>query len=212
MKIKTSEDAVGDCRPKRVLPPGRPRAFDIDQALDTALDLFWRKGYEGTSLADLTDAIGINRPSLYAAFGNKEELFQKALDRYLEVTSPLMCTALEQSTARAVVEELLMGATASKCADSPRGCLLVNGALACSEASTSIQNELNRRRAQGEEKLRDRFERAKIDGDLPADTNCADLARYVMTIMQGLSVQSVGGATCEELQSVVRLALKGFPK
>src|SRR5438552_872534 len=94
---------------KSAAPRGRPRAFDADKALDRALQVFWRKGYEGTSLSDLTRAMGINRPSLYAAFGDKEALFRKVLDRYVEGPSAYVREALEEPTARAVVERLLLG-------------------------------------------------------------------------------------------------------
>src|SRR5438094_9922303 len=105
---------------------GRPRAFDVDEALDQALKVFWRKGYEGTSLPDLTKAMGINRPSLYAAFGNKEELFRKALDRYAEGPAAYAAEALNEPTARAVAELLLEGSV-NLLTDprNPRGCLVV---------------------------------------------------------------------------------------
>src|SRR4051794_21977945 len=95
---------------KSVVPRGRPRAFAIDEALDRALQVFWHKGYEGTSLTDLTQAMGITRPSLYTAFGDKEALFRKVLDRYLAGPAAHMRAALEEPTARAVVEQLLLGA------------------------------------------------------------------------------------------------------
>src|SRR5438094_4748444 len=111
---------------------GRPRAFDVDEALDQALRIFWRKGYAGASLPDLTRAMGINRPSLYAAFGNKEMLFRKALDRYAEGPAAYVCEALREPTARAVVERLLRGAIKLLTDPSnPGGCLAVHGALAC---------------------------------------------------------------------------------
>src|SRR3954465_13916988 len=94
--------------------PGRPRTFDADKALDKALHVFWRKGFEGASLPDLTKAMGINRPSMYAAFGNKEQLFRKALDRYATGPAGYVCAALEAPTARAVVEKLLQGAINSQ--------------------------------------------------------------------------------------------------
>src|SRR5438046_5943942 len=111
---------------------GRPRAFDADEALDQALTVFWRKGYEGASLPDLTRAMGINRPSLYAAFGNKEALFRKVLDRYAEGSAACVREALAEPTARSVVEQLLTSA-AELFTDprNPRGCLAVQGALAC---------------------------------------------------------------------------------
>src|ERR1700719_1378710 len=122
---------------------GRPRSFDLDEALDRALQVFWRKGYEGASLSDLTKAVGVNRPSLYAAFGDKKALFRKALDRYLTGPADYTQEALKEPTARAVVERLLQGAADLNTAPrNPGGCLMVQGALACSEASDSIRKEL----------------------------------------------------------------------
>src|SRR5262245_55016065 len=115
---------------------GRPRAFDMDRALDRALKVFWRKGYEGATLPDLTKAMGINRPSLYAAFGNKEELFRKAIDRYVEGPACHTRLALEEPTARGAVERLWR-ATIDLVTDArnPRGCFIVQGALACGDAA-----------------------------------------------------------------------------
>src|SRR5438552_4629709 len=183
---------------------GRPRAFDIDKALDAALKVFWRKGYEGASLPDLTKAMGINRPSLYAAFGNKEELFRKALDRYAEGPAAYVREALNEPTARAVAERLLGGAVDLLTSPrNPRGCLMVQGALACGEAAESVRRELVSRRLAGEAAVRQRFERALADGDLPADSDPADLARYVVAVIQGMAVQAAGGAGREELRRVV---------
>lgn len=192
---------------------GRPREFDADEALDRALHVFWRQGYEGASLTDLTEAMGISRPSLYAAFGNKEDLFRRALDRYSE-TGPgaVQREALDQPTARAVVERMLRGA--AMCLtdpDNPRGCLAVQGALSCGEAAESIKNELCGRRAAGEAALRARFERAKADGDLNADADPQALARFVVTVQQGMSVQAAGGASRDDLMAVAEMALKAWP-
>ena len=135
-----TQEAIG-------MPRGRPRAFDTEKALDCALDVFWRKGYEGASLPDLTEAMGINRPSLYAAFGNKESLFRKALDRYVEGPAAYVAKALKQPTAREVAETLFYGGiellTNPK---NPRGCLAVQSALACGEAAATIRDELASRR------------------------------------------------------------------
>ena len=130
------------------MPRGRPRQFDIDRALDRALKVFWRKGYEGASLHELTRAMGINRPSLYAAFGSKEELFRKALDRYAEGPAAFVREALGEPTAWAVAQRLLAGSI-DLLTDrrNPRGCLLVHGALACGEAAESARRELAARRA-----------------------------------------------------------------
>ena len=190
----------------------RPREFDIDKALDRALKVFWRKGYEGASLADLTEAMGINRPSLYAAFGSKAELFHKAIERYAEGPAAYIREALAEPTARAVAERWLRGAV-ELLSDRrhPRGCLVVQGALACSAESESIRKELNARRAATEAALCRRFEQAIKDGDLPADAHAADLARYLAMVTQGMAVQAAGGANREELQRVAQIALRAWP-
>ena len=195
------------------MPIGRPRTFDIDKALDCALRVFWRKGYEGASLPDLTKAMGINRPSLYAAFGNKEALFRKALDRYDERLAVYVGKALGEPTARAVAQRLLRG-SADLLTDprNPPGCLMVQGALACSESAESIRRELVARRAASEVALRRRFERAQADGDLSADAAPADLARYVVTVIRGMAVQAAGGASRTQLQRVAGMALRAWPK
>jgi AcrR family transcriptional regulator len=191
---------------------GRPRSFDLDEALDRALQVFWRKGYEGASLSDLTRAVGVNRPSLYAAFGDKKALFRKALDRYLNGPAAYTQEALKEPTARAVVERLLQGAADLNAAPrNPGGCLMVQGALASGEAGDSIRQELVACRATGEAALRRRFQRAKSEGDLPADTDPADLARYVVAIIYGMAVQAAGGASRAKLQHIVEMTLRTLP-
>ncbi|HVR26773.1 MAG TPA: TetR/AcrR family transcriptional regulator [Candidatus Polarisedimenticolia bacterium] len=191
---------------------GRPRSFDLDRALDRALVVFWRKGYEGASLSDLTKAVGVNRPSLYAAFGDKEALFRKALGRYLEGPAAYTQAALREPTARAVVERLLLGAADLNTARrNPGGCLMVQGALAGGEAAGSIRRELAACRAAGEAAMRRRFERAKSEGDLPANMNPADLARYIATVLYGMAVEAAGGASRSQLQRVVEMTLRTLP-
>ncbi|AIE84527.1 TetR/AcrR family transcriptional regulator [Fimbriimonas ginsengisoli] len=200
---------------KKSKPPaklGRPRAFDADEALDRALEVFWRSGYEGASLSDLTEAMGITRPSLYAAFGNKEELFRKALDRYMERADGVT-SALEEPSARVAIETFLTRAVSGQCGQGKsRGCLLVQGALSCSEASEHVRKELAERRGQAEAAIRKRLIRAKEEGGLPADTDPADLARYYATVSHGLSVQAASGTTPEELLKVVEAAMRAWPE
>ncbi|HVA49732.1 MAG TPA: TetR/AcrR family transcriptional regulator [Pirellulales bacterium] len=191
---------------------GRPRQFDTEQALDAALMLFWRHGYEGTSLAALTEAMGINVPSLYAAFGNKESLFRKALDRYLQRPASYLPKALAEPTARRAAERLFQGAIDMVMKRRhPDGCLLVHGALASGPLAESVRQELNRRRRGAESLVRQRFRRAVAEGDLPAGVDAAKLARYIVTVLWGLSVQAAGGATRNQLQEVAEMAIKAWP-
>jgi AcrR family transcriptional regulator len=191
---------------------GRPREFEVDVALDSALELFWRKGYEGTSLSDLTDAMGITRPSLYATFGNKEELFRKALDRYDDTCMAFTREAMREPTARLVVTRLLYGYADSQTDQThPPGCMDMNGALACSEAVEPIKQELVGRRVAGEATLGRRLEEARATGDLPPDSDPADLARYVMTVAHGMAIQASSGARRDALYKIVDMTLKGWP-
>lgn len=191
---------------------GRPREFDVDTALDLALQVFWRKGYEGASMADLTEAMGITKPSLYAAFGNKEDLFRKALDRYVDGPGGYFQAALKKPTAREVVEHLLYeAANAVTDPEHPPGCLAVQGALCCGDAAETIKQELMARRAKGEEDLRERFVRAIAVGDLPAELDAADLARFVSAILQGMAVQAAGGAARDQLRKLADMAMRSWP-
>ena len=191
---------------------GRPLEFDPSEALGKALELFWRHGYEGTSLTDLTKAMGIVRPSLYATFGHKEDLFRKAVDLYWSTHLGFARPALEKPTAREVVEALLFGvADAATGAGTPAGCLGVNGALACSPASEDIEKELAARRTQGETALRKRLERARREGDLPKDVSPADLASFIATVWRGMAVQAKSGANRQALRRVAELALRVWP-
>ena len=196
----------------RTVAIGRPREFDLDSALDRALLVFWRNGYEGASISDLTEAMGINPPSLYAAFGNKEGLFRKVVDRYVERHACFWEVARTAPTARAMVEHLLR-ASADFVTDeaNPKGCLFVRGPMACSEAANKIRDELVTRRATGEAMLRERLERAVNEGEISVELDPADYARYIMTVLEGMSVRAAGGATREELHKVADLALRTWP-
>jgi AcrR family transcriptional regulator len=194
------------------LKRGRPRTFDADKALEKAMVLFWKKGYEGTSLPDLTRAMGINRPSLYAAFGNKEQLFRKAVERYLEGPANYVREALAQPTARKVVEHLLFnGIDVSAGSGRPRGCLVVQGALACGEEAASMRKLLTSQREAGVVAISQRFKRAQEEGDFPKSASPCDLARYIATVMHGMAVEAASGATREELKRVAETALRAWP-
>ena len=190
---------------------GRPRAFDPEAALDRAMHVFWGKGYEGASISSLTRAMRINRPSLYAAFGNKEQLFRKVLDRYMEGPVAWFGKALVATKAREVVEHIFAGT--AKMAENhgvPAGCLLVQGALASGNASA--KNEVTKRRAAAEVALCRRLQRAKREGDLSKKADPAELAHYVLTVVRGMAVQAAGGASRAQLHRIAQIALRAWPK
>lgn len=198
---------------KTARPLGRPRSFDPDKALEAALKVFWSKGYEGTSLSDLTEAMGINRPSLYAAFGDKAALFRKALDRYAERQSHFVHEALNQPTAKKAVERLLLEVVKiATNSHGPRGCLMVQESLACGDSASCIREEVIARGAANEALIRERLKRAKGEGDLPANADPADLARFTVTLMSGIAVRAAGGASRAELERVVATSLRAWPR
>jgi AcrR family transcriptional regulator len=191
---------------------GRPREFCTDAALAAALRVFWSKGYEGASMADLTEAMGITKPSLYAAFGNKEALFRKALDLYEREKLAYMSEALDAPTAREVASRLLHGALASQTGrGEPHGCLGVISSVACGVEAESIRQEVIARRASSQRALLDRFERAKADGDLPPSTDVQGLASYLIAILQGMAVQAGAGASPAELERLIDTGLAMWP-
>jgi AcrR family transcriptional regulator len=193
-------------------PRGRPLTFNQDEALDKALKVFWSRGYEGTSMSELTEVLGINKPSIYAAFGNKEELFRKALARYATGPAAFVGEAMKQPTARLVIEKFLLQAVEFFCDKStPNGCMIVQGALTCGQGSSAIQQELAAYRSSFEATLTKRFELAQAQGDLPPDANAKQLAKYIATIHQGMSVQATSGATREDLLAIVAMALQNWP-
>lgn len=201
-----------DATKQTAKPRGRPLAFNQDQALEKALTVFWSRGYEGTSMAELTEVLGINKPSIYAAFGNKEALFRKALAKYLAGPAAFVADAINEPTARQVAEKFL-SSTVEFLTDQnhPRGCMVVQGALTCGEGSALIQQELMGYRKRYENALTQRFDLAKIQGDLPDSANSLAMAKYLATIHQGLSVQATSGATRAELLAVVDIALQSWP-
>jgi AcrR family transcriptional regulator len=192
---------------------GRPREYDTEKALDEAMEVFWRHGYEGATIAELTSAMGINPPSLYSAFGSKEGLLKAALDRYSQKRDEAMREVLGAPTAHEAVKRLLLRlADMQTDSKNPPGCLLVAGGLACGAGAENVPFELAARRAQTEEQLRDRFVRAKQDGDLPAGTDPAALARYLSAVIVGMGVLASSGASREELREVALMSLAAFDK
>lgn len=196
--------------PKR--PRGRPSVFDHEEALDKALQVFWSRGYEGASMAELSEAMGINRPSIYAAYGNKEELFRKALTKYMAGPTAYVAEVMKEPTAKRVAERLLTKSVDFLTnRDRPRGCMIAVGTLFCGEDSEPIQATLIAYRQDYENALRARFDLAKSQNDLPQNADTAVLAKYLATVHQGLSVQARSGATKDELLAVVEQALQSWP-
>ncbi|GAB1157582.1 TetR/AcrR family transcriptional regulator [Paenibacillus illinoisensis] len=191
---------------------GRNREFDIDQALEAALCVFWKKGYEGTSYTDLTQATGVERPALYSAFGNKEALFLRVLDRYYNHYHDFFPAALELPTSREVVARIFRGAAELQTRyPDHKGCLYVHGDLAGSDDSEPIRRALVDARADGETSLRERFERAKQEGDLPENANSSVLAAFVMAVLHGMAVQAKAGFSRNMLEAVAEQALSTWP-
>ena len=190
---------------------GRPRGFCTDTALDRAMNVFWRKGYEGASLADLTEAMGINPPSLYSAFGSKEGLFRAVLERYDERRRDFMEKVIAAPDAQTVAKLFLEG-VAEFAADTsglnPPGCLLVQSGSCANE---DIPEAVAKHRAEKEAALRQRFERARKEGDLPSDADPKTLARYLVAIANGICMQATTGASPKELQDIARMALASWP-
>jgi AcrR family transcriptional regulator len=193
-------------------PKGRPREFCTDKALAAALRVFWSKGYEGASMADLTEAMGITKPSLYAAFGNKEALFAKALDLYEAEKLAYTRTALDKPTAKGVAEAILRGAVANMTGkNEPHGCMGVISSMACGAEAEPIKAAVVERRASSQRAVVDRFLRAKEEGDLPAHVDPQALTGYLFAILQGLAVQASAGASAESLGKVVDTSMMVWP-
>ena len=191
---------------------GRPRAFDPDRVLETAMELFWEHGFDGVSVSDLTAATGINRRSLYAAFGSKEELFARAVERYLAGPGGFVAAALKRPTAWDVAEAVIHGAAdAYTDPHRPRGCLLVQGALAAGEDSDVVRADLARRRDAALTELVHRFDEAQAAGEL-SHVDTFGLARWITAVCQGISIQARTGASREDLHEVADLALAGWPE
>ncbi|MFI9786911.1 TetR/AcrR family transcriptional regulator [Kitasatospora sp. NPDC051984] len=190
---------------------GRPRTFDIEDRLERAMRVFWRHGYEGTALSDLTAAMGINRPSLYAAYGNKEALFRQCLDHYHRGPARHVREALDEPTGRAVAEHLLRGTVAVVTREEGPGCLLVHGALATGEGSAAVRADTIARRAGARAALYARLELAAEAGEFAPGTDPAVLADYLTTLTHGLAVRAADGTPAEQLDRIVDFALSTWP-
>lgn len=192
--------------------PGRPRAFNEETVLDRAAEVFWQRGYEGASLSALTDAMGINRPSLYATFGSKEQLFKRSFARYHDKQVATARAALDQPTAYASIEAFLRSSADGLTADThPPGCLSIQGGLACAPENARISEALAAGRAATEGALQERLSRAAAEGDLPDGIDPRALARFVMALSEGHAVHAAAGAGRAELHASVDIAMRAMP-
>ena len=209
--MKTDATLPAAEAPKK--PRGRPRAFDREQALEQAMEVFWRRGFDATSISDLTEAMGINPPSLYAAFGDKERLYLEAVEYYRvqrgEHIRQLMAAA---STAREAVEAALRGAASEfSRRDSPAGCLLTMS-TSCAGVSVGVAATLAKKRAMGRERIRERIERGIEEGDVPSSADAQGLAEFVMTVFAGMAMHARDGASRKALNATVDNAMRAFPE
>ena len=191
---------------------GRPRNFDKAEALDAALKLFWKHGYEGTSMAMLTESIGVNVASLYAAFGNKESLFVQCVERYSELNGDLYHESLKEKTARDVARGILEKEVELVTRrGTPDGCLMIQGALTTSPDAERVRQMMVQMRAMAERWMANRFRQAVVEGDLPSDADPAALACYLMTLNSGLAVQAKSGVGKKQLLKVIQISMRGWP-
>ena len=195
-------------------PRGRPRAFDRNDALDRAMRLFWRRGYEATSVSDLTEAMGITPPSLYAAFGDKKRLFLEAVDRYQAGPGSFAQAALcDEPTAEAAMRRLMTGTIDSFFEPkSSKGCMVVLAATNCTADSRDIADELAARRRLAERIVRDRIAAGRDAGELAANTDVEALAALVITTLYGLSIKARDGASRASLRKVVDQVMSMWPR
>jgi AcrR family transcriptional regulator len=193
-------------------PRGRPRSFDRDAALAAAMEVFWEKGFEATSISDLTEAMGINPPSLYSAFGDKEALFLEAIEAYTRRRGE-SCPYCNEPTARGAVEKLLIYVARELTdASHPRGCLMMMAATTAANSSTRLQKVIADKRVASREHMRERIKRGIEDGDVPAGTDAGALADFFSTLLTGMALQARDGATRKSLLAIVEQAMTLFPK
>lgn len=188
---------------------GRPKKFDFEEASERALELFWTQGFEGTSLSNLSEALSMNRPSIYASFGNKDALFKLTLKRYLSNQLQFVDTAIAKPTLNEVVDLLFKSEIELLTKhETPRGCLLVQAAAACSKESESIKELLSSQRKAIEAKLRKRIQLAQLKKDFPMKQSPSVVAKSMMAIYEGISIQAASGSAKTELLNVAELSKK----
>jgi len=193
-------------------PRGRPRGFDRDKALESALRLFWTRGFEATSISELTEAMGINPPALYAAFGDKKHLFLQAVARYEEEAGCFAQKAFEEPTAKGAMSRLLHGAVeAFTKRGAPRGCLVVLGATNCAAESAEIYDALAARRRKAEKAVRARIAAGQAAGELDPDQDVEALAGTITATLFGLAIKAKDGLPPSQLHRIVDQTMRTWP-
>jgi AcrR family transcriptional regulator len=191
---------------------GRPLSFDRDVALNKAMLLFWEHGYEATSINTLTSALGVTPSSIYSAFGDKKTLFFEAVELYMTGGGSLQMMLDQAPTARAAVQQMLLGAAAGFTGEcTPKGCLLASAAVSCSADAGDVRQALGARRRGIEAQVRDRIAMGIRQGDVAADADADALAAMAMALIQGMSTLARDGAAREKLNRIVMTALQGWP-
>jgi AcrR family transcriptional regulator len=188
---------------------GRPIGFDKDAALEAAMLLFWERGYEGTSMADLTQTMGLNPSSIYAAFGDKHALFSAAVKRYMEIRAQYAKKALEEPTLKRVIHALFDNTVAFLTTPGhPPTCMTLAGAIGCSVDAKPAKDLMTEIRKQNQVAIRKRLLKARRRGELSKDINIEDYTRYLSSILAGLSIQAANGSSKEELRRTAKMALR----
>ncbi|WCP67761.1 TetR/AcrR family transcriptional regulator [Vibrio tubiashii] len=186
---------------------GRPKSFDKEIALEKALDVFWTQGYDGASLKDLTQAMGINKPSMYATFGNKEQLYFQAVEMYKNREGAPFFSALEQPQIRDVIETIFSRTAEAKCSNEKnKGCLMIQSSLACSDESSVVKISALKMRVEFIQLIQNRFERAANDGQLVQNADIQVMTHYAVTMLDGLQIHSIDNPPPEMLESVAKIA------
>jgi AcrR family transcriptional regulator len=188
---------------------GRPISFDKDAALESAMLLFWEHGFEGTSMAGLTRAMGLNPSSIYAAFGDKHALFSLAVKRYMQIRAQYATKALEEPTLEKVIRALFDNTVAFLTTPGhPPTCMTLAGAMGCSVDAAPARDLLTQIRKQNQVAIRERLLKARKSGELSKDVNVDDYTRYLSSILAGLSLQAANGSTKAELKRTAQMALR----
>ena len=210
MTENTKPKNQGDNHQRSSKGRGRPKCFDEQQALEKAMLLFWQNGYEATSISDLTQTLGITAPSLYSSFGGKAELFNQCLDYYLKNEACSMDQIFEQAQTTKIAIEIYLFENLKRLIqiNKPTGCMLVVSTMNCSDQNRDIQNELLKKRLNAKNKIYSRLLKGQQSGEIPENTDIQTMSDFYVTLLQGMTIQARDGATLEQLEQVVKMAMR----